>query len=514
MVKLAALAPDSIPVVSYARISADRKKDEHGVRDQHKINRKTAAKYGWTIVHEFTDNDKSAAKADVVRDDFEVMLKALVAGKLSDGTPIRGVVVWMDDRLVRRPGDYERFVDALTYNEGFVYADEQRQLDLYNEDVEAAGLMGAVQAKKEVRKIQRRVRRSHRRRAEEGTPVGGHRPFGWQADRVSLHPVEAPLLQRAARDFIGGRSLRSIVNEWIREGVKTPRGGDWKVHVLKDTLSNPRLCGWRRLGGELVRDDAGNPVVGQWEAILTPDEWVTVQAIFSTRNGRSVGKDGVPGEVLPADYREHRYLLTGILRCGRPKEDGVICNTKLRVAQRPELGHHVYHCPARSAGGCGGLSRRGDLVDMYVSEAVLAKLEEAEMRKRPISTVWPRETELKEAEAILSEHIAAFMSKPRKITAELFYRLLPDLERDVAELRAEKNKYEGAARAAQARTDINIADIRKRWYLPEAEGGLPLSRKRLYVREALVAVIVHPSGRTGRAPFNPDLLELIPREDV
>ncbi|WP_030457154.1 recombinase family protein [Herbidospora cretacea] len=153
-------------------------RSKHGVKDQHRINRRTAAKHGWTVVHEFTDNDKSAAKADVVREDFETMLKALRRGALDDGTPVRGTVVWIEDRLVRRPGDYERFVDASTANDGFVYADEYRVLDLYNEDVEAAGLSAAVQAKKEVRRIQRRVRQSHRRRAEAGIPVGGARPFG------------------------------------------------------------------------------------------------------------------------------------------------------------------------------------------------------------------------------------------------------------------------------------------------------------------------------------------------
>lgn len=40
---------DSIPVVSYARISADTKRDEHGVRDQHKVNRETAARHGGTV---------------------------------------------------------------------------------------------------------------------------------------------------------------------------------------------------------------------------------------------------------------------------------------------------------------------------------------------------------------------------------------------------------------------------------------------------------------------------------
>jgi len=164
--------PPAMPVVSYARISADTRRDEHGVQDQHELNRRTADRYGWMVVHEFTDNDKSAAKASVIRDDFEDMLRAVRSGRLSNGTPVRGVVVTADDRLARRPGDYERFVEAITYQDGRVYADARGPKDLYSEDVESMGLFGAVISKMEVRKMQRRMRNSHRARANQGTRAG------------------------------------------------------------------------------------------------------------------------------------------------------------------------------------------------------------------------------------------------------------------------------------------------------------------------------------------------------
>ncbi|MGW6025568.1 recombinase family protein [Streptomyces sp. NPDC055099] len=74
-----------VPVVAYARISADLERDGHGVEDQHNVNDETAAALGLRIVHYYTDNDLSAAKANVVRPDFEGMLKALKAGQLPDG---------------------------------------------------------------------------------------------------------------------------------------------------------------------------------------------------------------------------------------------------------------------------------------------------------------------------------------------------------------------------------------------------------------------------------------------
>jgi DNA invertase Pin-like site-specific DNA recombinase len=280
---------DEIPVVSYARISADIERDEHGVQTQHSINRATAERYGWTVVHEFTDNDKSAAKRNVVRDEFEAMVRALRSGKLPNGTPVRGVVVVADDRLARRPGDYERFVEAITYRDGRVFSDQRGPKDLYSEDVESIGLIGAVISKAEVRKMQRRMRNDHRRRALAGEPpAGGNRPFGWNEDRRALHPVEAPLVRKAAQEFAAGRSLNSIVGQWIREGRKTTTGWTWTTTSLKVMLKNPRLCGWRMINNELIRDAAGEPVVGKWEAIITPEQWMALNAIFTARKGRTV----------------------------------------------------------------------------------------------------------------------------------------------------------------------------------------------------------------------------------
>ncbi|MEV6866293.1 recombinase family protein [Streptosporangium subroseum] len=505
---------DLVPVISYARASSDkRKRDQHSVIDQHRVNGRTAASHGWTVVHEFTDNDKSAANPDVVRDDFELMLKALRAGKLADGTPFRGVVVTVDDRLIRRPGDYERFVEAFTYRDGFVFADEKMTKNLYSEDVESMGLFGAVISKMEVRKMQRRMRNSHRARAEDGIPVGGPRPFGWLPDRLTLDPVEAPLLRKAALDFIGGRSLHSIVTDWQRRGIQTPHGNPWVTNALKATLRNPRLCGWRRsrMDGEFVLTSEGERVIGKWKRILEPEEWNAVQAILEGRKGRAVTVDGVAGDLLPRDFRENHHLLTGILRCGKILDGGRMCNSPLTINTRKD-GRYSYRCPSKPRGGCGGIARRGDMIDDFISEAVLSALEDAAVSSAPAGpTVWLRQKEFEDAQKRYDEHFRQYQAK--KITSTSFYRLLPTLEADLAELRAEKNKLEASTTVRQARANTDVADIRRRWYLSEEEGGLPMSNKRVYVREAFVAVIVHPNGKTGRAPFNPDLLEPIWRED-
>ena len=501
-------ASAAIPVVSYARISADTRRDEHGVQYQHKLNRQTAERYGWTVVHEFTDNDKSAAKATVTRDEFEDMLRALRAGKLSDGTTVQGVAVTADDRLARRPGDYERFVEAITYQDGRVYADARGPKDLYSEDVESMGLFGAVISKMEVRKMQRRMRNSHRARAVQGAPPGGTRPFGWRHDRLTLDTKEAGLLRAAAKDFTAGRSLNSIVNEWQRLGIVTTLGNRWTSTSLRLTLSNPRLCGWREINGELVRGPDGNPVVGKWKPVLPPDEWLAIKAIFDARRGRQFYPDGTIGQILPPEHREPHHLLTGILRCGRPGADGSLCNTPLRVNSHPHVKSHLYSCPAKSAGGCGGISRRGDFIDEFVSEAVLAKLEERAMTAREVEQ-WAGEAELARQREKLSKLQARWQAD--EISDELFFSAVKPLEDRIRQLRADQAKHALAAERLIRSAATDISSLRARWYKAEEDGGLPLSQKRAYLREALHAVIVHPAGG-GRQAFNPDLLELIWRE--
>lgn len=498
-----------IPVVSYARISADVRRDEHGVQDQHKVNRQTATKYGWTVVYEFTDNDRSAAKADIVRDDFEAMLRVLRAGKLPNGTFVQGVVIVAADRLARRPGDYERFVEAITYQDGRVFADAQGRQDLYSEDVESMGLFGAVISKMEVRKMQRRMRRSHRSRAEKGTPAGGPRPFGWKPDRLALEEKEAALLSQAARDFLGGRSGHSIVREWQEKGVKTSLGNQWSVNSLKVALCNPRICGLREIGGELVRDPDGEPIRGQWTPIITIDEWTAIRAVFDSRKGYFVGRDMKIVKPHAADYRDPTYLLAGILRCGATLPDGTLCNTPLRSNRQKNAGHHTYCCLSKSEGGCGGVSRRGDKVDEYISEAVLAKLEERSFSAAAQQTIWSGEADLKDVQERIDELTRQWNAK--NIGNELFFNLIPGLEKEKARLRAEEASFTASAETRQARANTNVAEIRRRWYLPEAGGGLPVSRKRAYIREALHAVIVYPAGK-GNKIFDPDRLDPIWKE--
>ncbi|MGP3965821.1 hypothetical protein ACTWPT_58755 [Nonomuraea sp. 3N208] len=57
----------------------------------------------------------------------------LRADWLPDGTPVRGCMVVAEDRHVRRADDYERFIDAVTFEDGRALANARGPKDLHSE---------------------------------------------------------------------------------------------------------------------------------------------------------------------------------------------------------------------------------------------------------------------------------------------------------------------------------------------------------------------------------------------
>jgi Recombinase zinc beta ribbon domain len=262
------------------------------------------------------------------------------------------------------------------------------------------------------------------------------------------------------------------------------------------------------LNGEIVADDNGDPVVGRWESIIDPATWRAIDAIMAERKGRIVGPDGANGNVLPVDFAEHRYLLSGILRCGKSKDTGAACNAPMR-ARRFGGDSEKYHyvCPPKSQGGCSGIGRHGPRVDEYISEAVLAKLEERSMRVLEGAGEWPGAEQLAACQRQLDELGQEW--RAGGMSNEFFFSNVRHLEQRIGQLRAEEKQHELRTK----RRSIDVEEVRRRWYAPEEDGGFDIAQKRAYVREALHAVIVHPTATQGRTPFDPDLLEPVWRED-
>ncbi len=326
----------------YARISSDQEGTALGVTRQLEDCRRLADDLGWSVAEEYADNDLSAWNGKR-RPAYERMLVDLAEGRRD------AVLVYHQDRLTRRPSELENFVDVLTKaSVGLVRFVAGAQVDVASGDgLLVLRVVGAVAANESTEKS-RRVRRKLDEVAAAGRPHGGsRRPFGFEDDRITHRPDEADVIRLLAGRFLAGESLRSLAI-WLDDtGVKTVQGGPWRTPTLAGLLASPRNAGLRQHRGEVIAEAV-------WKPIISPE---TRERILARQLDRAV-----TGRRSP-----RRYLLTGLLRCGR-------CGNKLYSSARQTSRRYV--CLAGpDHGGCGKLTIVADPLEDLIARSVLLRLD-------------------------------------------------------------------------------------------------------------------------------------------
>jgi site-specific DNA recombinase len=166
----------------------------------------------------------------------------------------------------------------------------------------------------------------------------------------------------------------SIIREWTQRGIKPSGGKKWEETSLVNTLKSPRLAG--------LREWQGKTYPAQWPAIFDVDTHERLVKLFSdpSRRAHVVGRK--------------RHLLAGIARCGK-------CGGPLyHQAPYGAKKEATYRCVTGPAGkGCGGVSVNADVLDEYVTGAVLDALESPRVQEAVQAgkdTSAPRRAELLE----------------------------------------------------------------------------------------------------------------------
>lgn len=329
----------------YARISSDPTGQALGVQRQLEDCRKLAADRGWTVGAEYVDNDVSAYSGKR-RPEYERMLADLRDG-LRDA-----VVVYNMDRLTRRPIELEDFAQVCEAAGVRQVATVTADVDLGNDDgLFMARIFAAFAAKESGRKSER-LRRKARQNAELGLPGGGaNRPFGYEADKITVNPVEAAIVREMAARYIGGESARSIAADLEKREIPTSSGAAWRSTTVNGILRAPRIAGLRSHHGEAV-------ATAVWDPIITVDEHQRILAV-------SISKQ-VAGRRAP-----QRYLLSGMLRCGK-------CGGRLFSSARIDVRRYVCLSGA-DHGGCGGVTVTAGPVEKWITAAVLYRLDTPDM---------------------------------------------------------------------------------------------------------------------------------------
>jgi site-specific DNA recombinase len=335
----------------YARISSDAEGTGLGVARQLEDCRKLATDRGWPVGAEYVDNDVSAFSGKPRRQ-YAQMLADLASGARD------AVIVYNLDRLHRRPVELEEFVTLCESVGVRDLATVTADIDLGNDDGLFMARIFAAFAAKESGRKSARIRRKMLANAQAGLPHGSARPFGYEADKITVRESEAAVVREMVDRYLAGQSLRSLTI-WLNESQIAPSvATSWQTTAVRQVLSSGRIAGLREHRGEVI----GAAV---WPAIITPAERDRVLARMAARS-------------VTKTRSARTYLLSGMLRCGR-------CGNRMYSQARhsnPQNRTRRYVClKGPDHGGCGRLTVVAAPVEELLTEAVLARLDSPQLAK-------------------------------------------------------------------------------------------------------------------------------------
>lgn len=433
----------------YVRISDDRAGDAKGVERQQKDCRAICAREGWDVAEVYIENDTSAFKRRkvklpdgttamrVIRPAFRTMLEDLQSGHID------ALVVYDIDRMCRDPRDLEDTIDVIEATKADTRA-ATGELDLTTSQGRAVARVMVAFAQKSSEDTRRRVARKHEELAEAGKfSGGGHRPFGYKDDRLTVNPVEAKLVKKIAKMVLDGTSLLGVAAWLDQQGVRPVLGGKtWNPRSVHSILSSPRIAGYRTFRGEIVGR-------GEWPAIITKEQWDKLQIKLSANRAGRQGQSTL------------RYWLAGVLWCSK-------CGNVMtsNAGSRP-----AFWCSSQRAfrnynggeqvRGCGGIRISAPRVQGYVETVLLNYLQRPDVLKRLQSSTDGKAVERARKEAAKDQaqllELSALWSSRKISTPEYLHA-----RKEIDERLAQWDTLQQAALPASVRR-IATGDVETIW---------------------------------------------------
>ncbi len=453
----------------YARISEDRDETQAGVGRQLEDCERLAELRGWEVVERYVDNDLSAYRGNK-RPEYRRMLEDIRTRRID------AVIVYHQDRLHRQPRELEEFFDVCDAAGLTQLASVSGDIDLATHDGRLkARILGAVARNQSDAASRRLQRKALQLATEGGVAGGGTRPFGFEADFVTVRECEAEIIRELAERMIAGETLRSLCKDLNDRGIPTPTARPWSPTPLRRMLRSARISGQREHRGEIVAR-------AQWPAIIKPEQTHRIRALLDDPARRAA---------RPA----RTYLLRGLARCD-------VCGAPLVARPRGD-GERRYIC-ARGPGfaGNGCVYALAEPLEEFVVEAVLWQLDSPELAEairgnghRP-ATDWDGQAD--GAQAKLDELASAYAGGAISLREWLIAREPIQQQLDVARRRSTQNGQATVLADYLGRSET----LRRRW--PE----LGFDRQRAILGAVLAEVRVRP-GRRGLNRFDPTRFELV-----
>jgi DNA invertase Pin-like site-specific DNA recombinase len=485
----------------YLRISSDPEDTQLGVTRQREDCVKLCADRGWGQPAEFLDNDISAYSGEI-RPGYQRMVEDIKAGT------INAVVAWDLDRLHRQPIELEHFM-KLADAKQLALATVSGDVDLSTEQGRLVARMKGSVAAYEIEQMRKRMKRKRLQVAKAGQRFVSWKypPLGYTSEGKP-DPEVAPAIKNAYAHLLAGGSLNEVCKQFNAAGIYSltweypkhtnaegnlvrvpgstpqPVRRPWRPYNFSRFISSPRHAGLVVHQGQLLRDKDGQPVKGNWEAIVDPDTWFAVQNRPRTMPGRKTVR---------------RHLLTGLLRCGK-------CGGSLRGWKAPRAGRQLgyYGCPE-----CFGVA----ITARHVEELILAFIATRLAQPNAVELLKIEDSDADEAAAARAER-AVVMTRLDQLALDYADGLLTGDQVRVATEKLQgklelidRREYDHSKVRVLADLPLGSPEIEK------AIEALSPTRQRAIIEALLCRIVVSPTGR-GRRKFDPRRVHLTWRADL
>ena len=330
----------------YARYSTDLQSSA-SIEDQIRSCRERIAALGGTVIEEYSDAAISGSSM-TGRHGLRALLEDARLGHFDT------VASEALDRLSRDQEDIAGIYKRLTHAEiAIITLAEGAVSELH------IGLKGTMNALF-LKDLAQKTRRGLRGRVEKGLSGGGN-SYGYKvvnrlmADGSAatgereVDPAEAEVVARIFSEYVSGKSARKIAAGLNRDGVPSPRGGQWNASTIHGSrqrrngiLNNELYIGrllWNRQRF-VKHPDTGKRI----SRLNPPEDWITAEVPAlriidnqTWRNARAL-KSRYASQAGNKRQTKKR-LLTGLIKCG-------CCGGSMTIARKDR-----YYCAARREKG-------------------------------------------------------------------------------------------------------------------------------------------------------------------
>jgi DNA invertase Pin-like site-specific DNA recombinase len=448
--------------VIYVRESLDRYGDERAVERFEQECRRLVKARGLHLLRVLRDNGVRASGGNK-GDGYAEVLRMLRARETDY------VVIPVVDRFFRHPRDLEDVIDVCLET-GAALVAASGEIDLSHDQGRLVARLLTSVAKAETERKGQRQRAANEQAARAGKRrMGTPRPFGYQADHVTLEPAEAGAIRWAADALLGGTSVSAVMRKWAALGLRPPQAPfgplprrPWTRTSVTTILRNPALAGVSAYLGEEVGP-------GAWEPVLTEETWRAVAAHLEH-----------PSRKPP---RGPVTLLGGLARCR--------CGNLIQ-ASRSHQGNAIYRCNPVTRDGRPGphVTVRAGPVTEYVAQVILGVLSSDDVASL-VSPPPGTDT------AALRREAAAIRRNLREMAADRALGLISRAQMLEGTERGNKRLAQIAADLAGAAGAGPLAPFTQAQAADEVWRSLDITAKREVIR-ALCTVTLDPAGRGAR----------------